>query len=62
MAALTGFIDQLAAVAIENKNLLVVGEGFDDGAVIVMNGQPQRALHDPRNPTTRLIGKKLGAR
>jgi hypothetical protein len=40
------------------KNLLVTGQNFDPGAVILMNGDPQRTLHDDQNPSTTLTGKK----
>jgi len=51
---------RIASVSIETKDMVVIGEGFDDGAVILMNGQPQRTLHDPQHLMTRLFGKRLG--
>src|SRR3989442_2636300 len=51
----------LITSAVRNgKNLLVNGINFDSGAVILLNGQEQRTLHDDSNPRTILIGKKLG--
>jgi len=41
------------------KNLLVMGQNFDSGAVILENSNPQRTLHDDQNPSTTLIGKKV---
>jgi hypothetical protein len=38
----------------------VVGEKFDDGAVILLNGEEQRTQNDEQNPKTTLIGKKAG--
>ncbi|MFY9607071.1 MAG: kelch repeat-containing protein [Blastocatellia bacterium] len=48
----------LASVA--RKNLFVVGENFDSGAVILINGLEQKTRNDSENPQTRLIGKKAG--
>jgi hypothetical protein len=40
------------------KNLIVTGEGFDKGAVILIDGVDQRTRNDEVSPTTMLIGKK----
>lgn len=45
-------------VSIAGKNLIVRGESFDSGAVILINGERQKTLHDPGDLTT-LSGKKL---
>jgi hypothetical protein len=42
------------------KNLLVNGQGFDVGAVILLNGEPQKTRNDAQNPATVLIGQKVG--
>jgi Galactose oxidase, central domain/Kelch motif len=42
------------------KKLIVVGENFDDGAVILINGEEQKTRNDDQNPQTTLIGKKAG--
>jgi hypothetical protein len=44
----------------QGKNLLVGGQNFDIGAVILLNGQPQKTFNDEQNPTTTLTGKKVG--
>jgi hypothetical protein len=49
----------ITSVQAAGKNLLVMGEDFDSGAVILKNGDPQRTLHDDQNPSTTLIGKKV---
>ncbi len=40
------------------KKLIVSGEGFDDGAEILIAGQPIRTLPDRTAPTTALVGKR----
>ena len=47
-----------AAIA-SGKNVVVAGGTFDSRAVILMNGDPQKTLHDDVNPTSILVGKKL---
>jgi hypothetical protein len=49
----------ISSVQGAGKNLLVMGQNFDSGAVILKNGDPQRTLHDDQNPTTLLTGKKV---
>ncbi len=41
-----------------SKNLVVTGSGFDIGATIFVNGEPQKTSNDSQSPTTMLIGKK----
>jgi photosystem II stability/assembly factor-like uncharacterized protein len=48
--------------AISGKNLIVLGENFSDGAVIVLNGEAQKTSNEPGSPTAALIGKKSGKR
>jgi len=57
--ALAGNCPIISGIAIEHKNLLVTGQDFDNGAVILLNEQPQPTLQDSQNPTTTLIGEKL---
>jgi hypothetical protein len=46
---------------IQGKNLIVIGERFDEGAVILLDTERQKKTRaDEDNPTTRLIGKKVG--
>jgi hypothetical protein len=44
------------------KQLLITGSGFDNGATILVDGQPQRTANDSSSPTTSLTGKKAGKR
>jgi hypothetical protein len=50
----------ITSLAVKGKKLIVIGEGFDDGAVIVINGNAQTTTNDSATPTSRLIGKKAG--
>jgi hypothetical protein len=49
---------RVASASVRGKNLVVNGEGFDRGAVILINGVDQRTRADNSNPATMLIGKK----
>ena len=51
---------QITTASIEGKRLLLRGERFDLGAVILLNDEEQKTLRDDENPTTSLIGKKAG--
>jgi FG-GAP-like repeat len=51
---------KLSTVAIQGKNLIVTGDGFDNGAVILLNGEAQKTKKDEQDPEARLIGKKAG--
>jgi hypothetical protein len=50
----------ITSVSRQGKNLLVVGQNFDSGAVILLNGERRRTIPDDTSPTTTLIGKKVG--
>ena len=47
---------------VSGKKLLVTGENFDAGAVILLNGEEQKTLFDNQNQRTALIGKNAGKR
>jgi hypothetical protein len=51
---------RINAATVSGKNLVVAGENFDPGAVILLNGEGQKTKSEPQNPRTTLIGKKLG--
>ena len=53
---------RITAATIAGKNLVVSGEGFDEGAVIILNGDPQKTKHKAPDPTIELTGKKTGKR
>jgi hypothetical protein len=50
---------RIVTVSIDGKNLVLLGDHFDGGSVILVNGAAQRTIHDSDNPATLLIGKKL---
>lgn len=51
---------RLVSVAIKGKKLVVTGEGFDRGAVILINGVEQETQNDETSPATVLIARKGG--
>jgi len=50
---------KINGLSIEGKRLLLFGENFDQGAVILVNGVEQKTRNDKENPKM-LIGKKAG--
>jgi hypothetical protein len=50
----------VTGAVIEGKKLVVTGESFDNGAVLLVNGEPQKTKNDTGDPTGRLIAKKAG--
>ena len=55
-----GVPTRIFSASVAGKRLIVVGESFDPGAVILLNGDDQKTKNDPENPRTVLIGKKTG--
>jgi hypothetical protein len=51
---------RVIAASVAGKKLIVVGENFDTGAVILINREEQKTANDGQNPQTTLIGKKTG--
>lgn len=51
---------RIISASIAGKRLIIAGENFDDGAVILINGEQQKTRNDDQNPQTTLIGKKAG--
>jgi len=51
---------RITGASVSGKKLIVVGENFDGGAVILLNAEAQRTMNDEQNPKTTLIGKKAG--
>jgi len=45
---------------VSGKRLIVSGIGFDDGAKILLNGDPQKTANDDQNPATALVARKAG--
>lgn len=50
-------IPKIISTQRQGKNLLISGEGFNSGAKILMNGEPQKTIYES---ALQLIGKKLG--
>src|SRR5262245_27858317 len=50
----------ITSLSVQGRKLFVSGRNFDDGAVILLNGQAQRTRNDDQNPKTTLISKKAG--
>jgi hypothetical protein len=48
----------ITGVSVAGKHLIVTGENFDSSAVILLNGERQKTIHDDADPTT-LRGKKV---
>jgi hypothetical protein len=53
---------KITSVSISGKKLFVYGENFENGTVILMDGEKQKTANDDQNPTTILIGRKAGKR
>jgi hypothetical protein len=51
---------KILSVRVKGKKLILVGENFSDGAVILVNGEPQKTRNDPESPSTTLIANKAG--
>ena len=55
-------IPRITGASVSGKKLFIVGENFDSGAVILLNGEEQKTRNDEANPQTTVIGKKAGKR
>ena len=53
---------QILNAAVNGKKLIVTGQNFADGAVIMVDGEPQKTKNDSDYPSTMLIAKKAGKR
>lgn len=53
-------VPKITSASVRGKKLFVLGENFDDGAAILLNGEAQKTLNDGDIPSSRLIGKKAG--
>jgi Tol biopolymer transport system component len=51
---------RIANASVSGKKLFIIGENFDPGAVILLNGDELKTNSDNQNPKTELIGKKAG--
>ena len=55
-------IPKIISVSVAGKKLFVLGNNFDAGAVVLINGEEQTTRNDAKNPQTALVGKKAGKR
>jgi WD40 repeat protein len=53
-------LPRIISASVSGKKLLITGENFHAGAVILLNGEEQKSKNQSQNPQTRLIGKKAG--
>ena len=53
-------VPRITSASVAAKKLFIFGENFDDGAVILLNGEEQKTRNDDENPKTTLIGKRAG--
>ena len=51
---------RISSATVSGKQLLVAGEGFDGGAVVLINGKEQSTVNDDQNPMAALVVKKGG--
>lgn len=51
---------RITGVTVSGKKLFVQGKNFDNGSVILLNGEWQKTANDEENHTTVLIAKKSG--
>jgi WD40 repeat protein len=50
----------ISMASVAGKKLFITGENFQDGAVILLNGEEQKSKNDEQNTGTNLIGNKAG--
>lgn len=51
---------KITSASVSGKKLFVSGESFDNGAVVLLNGEKQKTRNDEQNPAGLLIAKKAG--
>ena len=51
---------KISSVRVKGKKLILIGENFADGAIILINGEPHTTANDPDNPSTTLIAINAG--
>jgi photosystem II stability/assembly factor-like uncharacterized protein len=51
---------KITGASVSGKKLFLEGKGFARDAAILLNGKAQKTKNDHENPTTRLIGKRVG--
>ncbi|HET9531418.1 MAG TPA: kelch repeat-containing protein [Blastocatellia bacterium] len=53
-------IPEIISVSVSGRRLIVLGENFRRGSIILLNGEEQKTRNADHNPQSRLIGKKAG--
>lgn len=51
---------RIFSATVKGKKLILTGENFPQGALILVNGEPQKTRNDDDSPSTTLIAKKAG--
>ncbi|HSE36583.1 MAG TPA: hypothetical protein VLG74_04715 [Blastocatellia bacterium] len=51
---------RILSARVKGKKLILTGENFAPGAVVLVDGVPHKTRNDEENPTTTLIAKKAG--
>jgi hypothetical protein len=51
---------RIISAKVKGKKLLVTGEGFENGGVILLDGQPQSTANNDDDPVTVLVSKRAG--
>jgi hypothetical protein len=51
---------RIIRATVSGKKLFIFGEGFDEGAVVLLNGEKQKTANDSADPSTSLVAKKSG--
>ena len=51
---------KIISATVRGKKLFIFGEGFDEGAAILLNGEKQKTANDDADPNTNLVAKKSG--
>ncbi len=59
-ASLTSPALKIYGARLKGKKLIVEGENFDDGAVILVNGELMKTTRDLESSSSRLVAKKAG--
>jgi hypothetical protein len=51
---------RIFSARVKGKKLILTGENFAMGAVVLINGEPHKTQNDPESPSTVVIAKKAG--
>jgi hypothetical protein len=51
---------KIISATVSGKKLFISGEGFDEGAAILLNGEKQKTVNNDADPNTKLVAKKSG--